>query len=97
MLWYFMLFIVFYLQEMSPIDIVPLEENAYDLESNMDIVPNHQIYHSERTDSTIFSNMSAMPLMHQPPQRQASHQTVKKSNVSSINSSVVAFQSLISL
>lgn len=69
---------------MSPIDIVPLEENVYklDLESNMDIVPNHRIYHSERTDSTIFHNMSTIPLVHPPPQRQASHQSINVSHVS---------------
>lgn len=67
----------------SDINIVPLEKNAYDvdLESNMDLVPNHQIYHSERTDSTIFSNLSAIPLV-QHPQRQASRQNIKQSHVS---------------
>lgn len=65
----------------SPIDIVPVQENAYvlDMESSMDIVPNHQIYHSERTDSTIFSNISALPLV---PQQQTSRQNVKHSHVS---------------
>lgn len=72
---------------MSPksiIDIVPLEQNgnAYevDLESNMDLVPNHQIYHSERTDSTIFSNLSTMPLVQQQQhvQGHASRQSVKQ-------------------
>ena len=69
---------------MSPIDIVPLEENAYemDLESNMDIVPNHRIYHSERTDSTIFSNMSANPLIPRPTPKQASVENGKQSHVS---------------
>lgn len=58
------------MQEMSPIDIVPLEENMYVVEeSSMDIVPNHRIYHSERTDSTIFSNI------HLAPSKQASNHT----------------------
>lgn len=72
------------LQEMSPIDIVPMVENEYevDLESNMDIVPNHQIYHSERTDSTLFSNTSTMRLVRQDPQRQATYQSTKRSHVS---------------
>lgn len=75
---------VIFAQEMSPIDIVPLEENMYemDVESNMDIVPNHRIYHSERTDSTIFSNMSAIPVVkHQPPTQQSNHH-IKQSHVS---------------
>ena len=71
---------------MSPIDIVPLEENMYelDMESNMDIVPNHRIYHSERTDSTIFSNMSAIPLVQQPA-RQPSNLNIKQSHVSTMH------------
>lgn len=76
---------------MSPIDIVPLEENAFevDLESSMDIVPNHRIYHSERTDSTIFSNiMSNNPLIPQPTSRQAPNHA-KQSHVSIIIISVL--------
>lgn len=71
------------LQEMSPIDIVPLEQNAFevDLESSMDIVPNHRIYHSERTDSTIFSNMSTNPLVPLPASKQTPNH-VKQSHVS---------------
>ena len=69
---------------MSPIDIVPLEENAFevDLESSMDIVPNHRIYHSERTDSTImFSNMSTNPLVAPSASKQTLNHT-KQSHVS---------------
>lgn len=69
---------------MSPIDIVPMEENAYvvDLEPNMDIVPNHRIYHSERTDTTIFSNVSTIPLVQQHlPSKQAPNQATKHSHV----------------
>lgn len=64
---------------MSPIDIVPLEENMYeqDMESSMDIVPNHQIYHAERTDSTMFSNFSGMHLMSPPTRQVPSHQSVE--------------------
>lgn len=67
---------------MSPIDIVPLEHNVYglDSESNMDIVPNHRIYHSER-DFTPFSNVSTIPLVHSPS-KQEQNQAMKRVQVS---------------
>ena len=80
---------------MSPIDIVPIEENMYGLEveSNMDIVPNHRIYHSERTDSTIFSNSSNHPFV-QPPSKQAPN-TIKQTHDVCIQSYYYYMQFLI--
>ncbi len=45
-----------FLQEMSPIDIVPVQENTYltEIEASMDLVPQHIICPSEKTDPTVF-------------------------------------------
>lgn len=66
---------------MSPIDIVPVHENMYiaELEASMDIVPNHQIYHSEKTESTIFSPSSNIPFV-PPTPKQATNLSLSKRN-----------------
>jgi len=44
---------------MSPIDIVPYHENLLisDVEASMDLVPNHPIHRSEKTNSTVFDGL----------------------------------------
>ncbi len=52
-------------QEMSPIDIVPLHHaNHYSqIESSIDLIPNHHIYHSGTGDDGIMSGHSGRPLI----------------------------------
>lgn len=59
-------------QEMSPVDgIVPLYHNGYSdrysVETNIDLIPNHHIYHSGTGDDQLMSGHSGRPLIR--PQR----------------------------
>ena len=62
-----------FLQEMSPIDgIVPLHHTAYSdrygMETSIDLIPNHHIYHSGTGDDNLMSGNSNRPLIRDHPQ-----------------------------